>query len=124
MPCTNASQNENTSPICVLGGNESPQVETVLEQDDTLAAEEYDPMVNAPDLEITTLSYVPFHEKNEHWGDPCDPSVLCKGLDFIHIYGINCNGISDCSRLKYDKAFEYVKDAKASVFALNETRAN
>ena len=31
----------------------------------------YNLMTDALDPDIITPSYVPFHWKNEHWGDPC-----------------------------------------------------
>ena len=102
----------------------NPIVETVCEDDETPTSEEYDPMADAPDPVTPTPSYVPLHRKNEHWGDPCEPSTACVGPDFIRIYGINCNGISDSTGLKYDKAFELIKETEAGIFAFNETHAD
>ena len=81
-------------------------------------------MADAPNPTLLTPSYVPLHQKNKHWEDPCELSILHEGPDFIRIYGINYNGISDSSGLKFDKALEVVKDAKACIFAYNETHAD
>ena len=101
-----------------------PIVETVCEDDKTPTSKEYDPMADAPDPVTPTPSYVPLHRKNKHWGDPCEPSTACVGPDFIRIYGINCNGISNSTGLKYDKAFELIKETEAGIFAFNETHAD
>ena len=47
----------------------------------------YNPMADVPNLYIITPSYVPLPRENEHWGDSCEPSVVCEGPEFIQIYG-------------------------------------
>mmetsp|Transcript_38456 Transcript_38456/g.38819 ORF Transcript_38456/g.38819 Transcript_38456/m.38819 type:complete len:127 (-) Transcript_38456:179-559(-) len=61
---------------------------------------EYDPMADKSPPAIITPSYVPLHKKNEHWGDPCEPTICYKGQEFIRIYSQKQNGISDSTGLK------------------------
>ena len=77
-------------------------------------------MADEPSPAIITPSYEPLHKKNEHWGDPCEPTICCEGPEFIRIYSQNQNGISDSTGLKYDDTFKHMKEAEASLFSVNE----
>ena len=81
-------------------------------------------MADAPDPAIITPSYQPLHRKNEHWGDPCEPSQVCEGPEFIRIYSQNVNGISDHEGIMYEQSMKTMKEAEASIFAFNETHGD
>ena len=84
----------------------------------------YNPMADAPDLDIITPSYQPLHRKNEHWGDSCEPSQVCEGPEFIRIYSQNVNGVSDHKGTMYEQSMKTMKEAEASIFAFNETHGD
>ena len=138
------------APLRLRGGNRTPLVETVTEEDTKKAPTEqeqphtstkrapipitastilppqkpeYDPMADEPPPATITPPYVPFHKKNEHWGDQCEPAVTCEEPEFIKIYSQNNNGISDSTGLKYDDTFKHMKEADADIFSVNKTHA-
>ena len=84
----------------------------------------YDLMTNKPPQSIITPSYVPLHKKNEHWGDQCEPALICEEPEFIKICSQNNNGISDSMGLKYDDTFKPMKETDADIFSVNETHAD
>ena len=84
----------------------------------------YNPMADAPDPDIITLSYQPLHRKNEHWGDPCEPSQVWEGPEFICIYSQNVNGISDHEGIMYEQSMKTMKEAEASIVAFNKTHGD
>ena len=69
----------------------------------------YNLMTNAPAPDIITPSYVPLHCKHKNWGNPYESSDVCKGPEFIRIYGQNVYGISDRSDIIYDQIFLQMK---------------
>ena len=138
-----------TVPLRMRGGG-VPVVETVTDEDTEEGTEEleqpqptqkpiiptttkkpqppqepkYDPMKDEPPPAIITPSYVPLWKKNEHWGDPCEPAVMCAEPDFIQIYSQNQNGISSSDGLKYDDTFKNMMEVGGDIFAINETHAD
>ena len=81
-------------------------------------------MKDKPPSVIIIPLYVPLWKKNEHWVDPCAPTVMCAGPDFIRIYSQNNNDISDSFGLKYDDTFKHMKEVDADSFSINETHAD
>ena len=73
---------------------------------------------------IITPSYVPLHKKNEHWGGPCEPAVICEGPEFIRIYSQNNIGISDSTGMKDNDIFTHMKEADAAIFSVNINHAD
>ena len=101
-----------------------PQIPTTTKKIQPPPAPKYDPMKDEPPPAIITPSYVPLWKKNEHWGDQCEPAVMCAELDFIRIYSQNNNDISDSTGLKYDDTFKNMKEADADIFCIIKTHAD
>lgn len=96
VPTINNSYKPTISFLQLQGGNGLPQIKTITEDDsantpinkdstnnnvptETLTIKpvaieaEYNPIVDTP---WSCLMYVPLHQKNKHWGDPCEPEVI------------------------------------------------
>ena len=78
-------------------------------------------MADEPLLAIITLSYISLHKKNEHWGNQCEPVVICEGSEFIRIYSPNNNGISDSTGMKYDDTFKHMIAANTGILSVNDS---
>ena len=92
--------------------------------DNSQSTTTHNPMADAPDLDIITPSYQSLYRKNKHWGDPCKPSQVCEGPEFILTHSQNVNGISDREGILYDQTMIHMKEPEASIFAINETHGD
>ena len=101
--------------------NQAQKEREITRTIDNLLEKSYEGIFNpihhqAPQLPITT---VPFENKSDK---ACDEDTDLPAL--VVWYASEKSPDESNPGLKYDKAFEHVKDAKASVFAFNETHTN